>query len=247
MFDYPSVVIIFNMLILIAVAVVIVVAVRQAQKRRKEWQAFAASRGWRYIHLDRNFFREWRQEPFGRGSSRRATDIVEGTYHGVPFRGFTYQYTVSSGKSSTTYHHRVLQIPTAAVHLPMMQIRSGRRLALTKDIQFESDNFNDAFDVRGLDKRFVFKIVHPQFMAALLDGALGQYHYSIENGVFTLWERQRLSPYEVDEMAARLTHLLALVPSHVWADARVAPPPLDPGRGPGPASPHFSIAAPQHG
>ena len=228
--------------VFVAITAAIVLGVVAASQRRKQWAEFAASRGWRHLPKDRHFFRGLKQEPFNRGGSRVATNIAEGSFHGLPVRAFTYQYTTRNGENSTTHYHRVVQVPTPAV-LPPLQVRSGWRLALTRDIQFESDQFNKDFDVRSPDERFAFRVVHPRFMAALLDGALGSYHYSIENGLFTLWKGGRLGPDQVDEMLGRLVHLIELVPNPVWADAGMAPPAIHAGSGPGPVIERYSITS----
>lgn len=219
-----------EMMIVIVVLLVLVtvpLAILAHQRERKHWAELAASRGWQHIPVDKDFFKGLRLEPFGRGSTRRARNVVSGNYRGIPIRAFRYDYTTGSGEDSTTHRHSVVQFPSRAV-FPQLEVYSGWRPRLTKDIQFESTQFNKAFDVRGPDERFAFSIVHPRFMAALMDGALGKYHLAIEDGIFTIWRKGTMKVEYVDEMLEMLIDVLQLVPPHVWTDGRVHPPAIGP-------------------
>lgn len=218
----------FTVLIFAMVAIIGVIAIIRNRQIEKEWREYAASRGWHYTHRDRHLFKGLRLDPFGRGSSRQAKHVLVGKWSGIPVRAFTYVYTTGSGDDRTTHSHSVVQFESNA-GWPALEVYNGWRLRLTKDIQFESDNFNKQFDVRGPDHRFAFDFVHPRFMAALLDGVTAKSNLSLENGVFTLWRKGSMRPNTAEEMLAQLVNVLELVPDHVWHNGQVRPPALNRG------------------
>ena len=122
------------------------------KKRHERFRAWALRNGWTYAQSERALVDISRGQPFGQGSSRRAIEVLRGTYDSRSALSFTYQWTTGSGKNRTTHHAHVvgLALPT---FLPTVEVTPegiGARLAKlvgAQDVQFESEAFNRAYRV----------------------------------------------------------------------------------------------------
>lgn len=212
--------------ILLVIGIPVLIAMT-AETDRKEWGRFARRRGWQYSPVDRELVADLNLEPFGRGTARTARHVVRGTHRGLPMRLFRYEHTTGSADDPTTHQHSVAQYVSGA-EWPDLEVYRGWRLRLSRHIDFDDDRFDQLYDVRSPDRDFAHRFVHPQFMTALLDGALGEYHLALENGVFTLWRARAMRVDHVDEMLAKLITVLELVPAQLWTDGEVFPPLIGP-------------------
>ncbi len=82
---------------------------------------YAGTREWRFTADGAGLESRFRGDPFGRGRARRATNVVEGRYEGLPFLAFVYRYVTGSGDDSTTHACSVLTMhlgDTGAVRPP---------------------------------------------------------------------------------------------------------------------------------
>src|SRR5262249_36626985 len=91
----------------------------------------------------------------------------------LPIVIFDYHYITGSGEDETT-HKRSASLATLGIDCPYLIIRPETildRFAASigfDDINFESDEFNRAFNVRGEDKKFAYDICHAGMMEFLL-------------------------------------------------------------------------------
>lgn len=204
-------------------------------KRHERFAAWALRNGWTYARSDRSLVDISRGQPFGQGSSRRATEVLRGTYDGRPALSFSYQWTTGSGKNRTTHHAHVvaLALPT---YLPTVEVTPeglGARLAKlvgAQDVQFESEAFNRAYRVAATDQRTGHAILHPRLMERLLrSDALGN-AWRIGGTWILSWET---GTTDLDRLAPRLGLLSAVVrsvPRHVWQDHGYDPTPTTIGQ-----------------
>lgn len=110
---------------------------------------------------------------FDHGSRRCAPFTIKGTFEGMHIACFDYQYSISHGRSSTTYYFLCLIVPT---HVPFARLclhpeSMGDKVMGflgVRDIQFESDDFNRRFMVTCDNERFAFDILHPRAMELLM-------------------------------------------------------------------------------
>lgn len=89
---------------------------------------------------------------------------------------FTFEYSTGSGddRESHSYAAYVFQLPFNFSHLEIGPAGFGDRVAGffgARDIQLESESFNQKFRINGQDPKFVFDVIHPQMME-FLDRAL---------------------------------------------------------------------------
>jgi hypothetical protein len=216
----------FGLLAVLAllVGVALVVGGFWVQKKRHErFRAWAAGIGWTYAQSERALVDLSQEQPFQQGSSRRAIEVLRGTYDSRPALSFTYQWTTGSGKNRSTHHAHVvaLALPT---FLPTVEVTPeglGARLAKlvgAQDVQLESEAFNRAYRVVARDQRTGHAILHPRLMERLLQpDALGN-AWRIEGTWILSWES---GTTDLDRLAPRLGLLGAVVrsvPRHVWQD-----------------------------
>lgn len=91
---------------------------------------------------------------------------------------FQYQYTVSSGDSSTTYRFTaaLVEVPFTAPHLRIGTENwwsKAKRIVGVRDIEVESARFNDRYHVRCSDERFAISLLDPPMIAYLLSEQSG--------------------------------------------------------------------------
>lgn len=120
-------------------------------------------------------------DQFRHGSARTAYNTMRGplTIGGREFEAIAgdYRYTVSNGKSSTTYHfsYAILRLPFDTPGIALRPERLLDRIEAAvgfSDITFESSEFNKRCCVRSQDKKFAYDVIHPKMMEFLLSAPL---------------------------------------------------------------------------
>lgn len=164
-------------LVLLAVAVAALVYwlfASEAADGRREWRALAGQLGLTFCARDAcGIARGTAYYSLSGGHSRRARNLVSGTYRGHTVRCFDYWYTEGSGQYGGT-HHETVAIVVSPVRLRPMLVRpedaSDRFRALVDgpDIDLESDAFDRRYYVWCRDRRFAYDILHPRAMGLLL-------------------------------------------------------------------------------
>ncbi|MGB2754447.1 MAG: hypothetical protein WBD75_04885 [Phycisphaerae bacterium] len=160
-----------------ALAVVFVVfAILKARRRREAMARLAKELGFEYYPDD-----PWNLEDkyamfelFGRGHSRKASNVICGEIDGRAVVAFDYQYKTGSGKNKSTHSCQavVMGLPIVAAGLRMRSESLFDRVASWvgyDDIDFESDEFSRRYHVACGDRRFAYDILH----ARLIDYLLG--------------------------------------------------------------------------
>ncbi|HEV2783672.1 MAG TPA: DUF3137 domain-containing protein [Actinophytocola sp.] len=201
-----------------------VVKWRLRKQRIGELSAFAAQRGWQYEERDDSLADRYTGTPFGRGSSRRVRHVLSGQHRGRRVTAFEYSYTEGSGDNSTTYTFTVAALATPA-HRPWLEVKReglGRKLLGligVRDLQLESDEFNERFHVDTADAKFAYDVLHPRMMEWLIGDRraadLG-WAFRFEQGDLVTWAK---GPLEIDKLMGMLDYLgeiLEQVPSFVW-------------------------------
>ena len=160
-------------------AALIVFGILKARKRREAMTRLAAELGFEYYPDD-----PWSLEDkyamfelFGRGHSRKASNVICGEMDGRAVVAFDYQYTTGSGKNKSTHSYQalVMGLPILAAGLRMRTETVFDRMASWvgwDDIDFESDEFSRRYHVASEDRRFAYDIFHARLIEHLL--ACGQ-------------------------------------------------------------------------
>src|SRR5262249_40726520 len=97
-------------------------ASRQAKKRTEALEVVAAGIGFRFDGNDQSCTIQVRTALFNRGSGRKFRNIMNGVSGGFQTSLFDYSYTISSGKSSSTYTQTVAAF-VQDVSLPLFEMR----------------------------------------------------------------------------------------------------------------------------
>ena len=120
-----------------------------------------------------------------KGDGRGTENVLSGAWQEVSLVAFDYWYyeenTDSNGRTGRTYHRfscAVTEIDAACSAVTISRENVFTRLAdhlAMRDIEFELEEFNRAFDVRGKDRKFANDLLDARMMRWLLatDPAFG--------------------------------------------------------------------------
>lgn len=217
--------------VLLLPALGVVTLVRQ-RRRLRTLTAWATLNGWEYRSSAPQLTECWHGLPFGVGTSPRATEVLSGTWQGRPATSFQYRYTDRSGENRTnhTFHVLALTLPTFLPTLELIPEGLGTRLAKAlggQDLEFESEDFNQAWRVTSRMPRFASDVVHPRLMERLLRPG-SRTNLRIEGTAILTWSA---GTPDLDLIAPRLGLLDAVVrsiPRFVWLEHGYDPLPPTP-------------------
>ncbi len=112
---------------------------------------------------------------FNKGRNRKAFNLVEGEFEGLPLRLFNYKYTVGHGDTKRTYKHTVFsaEFNTQLPHMYLDSEKNSRKIN-PKDLKYtplEAKEFNDRYSLYITEGQHItaLRIFEPDFMAELID------------------------------------------------------------------------------
>lgn len=185
--------------------------------RKKKLQAFAASRGLTYAARDDRWVRIDTGYPYGQGRSPKAKHVMTGQHRGRPIVIFEHEWTTGSGKDTQTHHARktLMGLPKS---FPKLELRPegivgrmARRMGM-KDIELESDAFNEAYKVSG-DRRFAYDVLHPRFMEWMLHTSAPG--FTINGQYIALYGQGRIDLERLDHEVGYLDAIVEQLPGYV--------------------------------
>ncbi len=148
------------------------------QKRRQELASVARQLGLEYSATDPLGCLGLPFALLSRGDGRGTENVLWGTWQSMPVTEFDYWYyeesTHSNGNRSKTYYRfscAVSEIEAFCSHLTIDRENLFTRLADhlgLRDIEFESEEFNRAFNVKGKDRKFANDFIDARMMQHLL-------------------------------------------------------------------------------
>ena len=189
--------------------------------RTEALQALAATMGLTFQpRIDDDLARSFGDLPlFGRGHSRKGTNLLSGQRDGTELRLFDYRYTTGGGKNSHTYQQTVALFPGAGRGLPDLLLapenifhKIGQVFGY-QDIDFESaPDFSSHYLLRGSDEmaiRSAFNIGALQFF-----GTHQGWHVEVMGGTVGIYKSGiRPKPADLPTFLAEARDALrALVP-----------------------------------
>ncbi len=200
---------------------------QRVKKRRELFRQFAASNGWTWTQRDTSLVSRFQGSPFGQGSSRRAENVLQGSFRNRPMVAFDYTYTTQSGsgENQSTQTHRfaicALGLPAA---LPKLEVvpesvfgRLGTALGM-RDLDLESEDFNRRFRVRAVDAKLAYDVLPPRTLEVLLTRPA--LHLRLAGRDAVCWESGHHSPADLLARLDTLSTVLDGVPAYVWTDLR---------------------------
>ena len=159
-----------------------------------------------------------------RGDGRGAENVLQGTWQDLPVREFDYWYyeesTDSKGNRTRTTYRFSCAVPEVDLSMPALTVyrenlltRLADHLAM-HDIEFESDEFNRQFNVKGSDRRFANALLDARMLRWLLtvDGA---FQFEVA-GRWVLCFSKRRAPMELIPLLGTLKGFRDHVPRVVY-------------------------------
>lgn len=199
------------MIVLVAVLVLVLAglaawyAYYRKQQRRASLASFAMQQGLAFSSEDPFGLIGYPFRLFSRGDGRGCENVVYGDWHGMPVQEADYWYydetTDSQGRRSRSYHRFSVVIASVGVDTPQVSIERESVLSRLADhmglhdIEFESEDFNRAFQVKAADREFCFKLVDARMMHWLLSTG-GMFGFEVV-GPWLLVHARRLPPTEL--------------------------------------------------
>jgi hypothetical protein len=215
---------IFVAFVALAIAVAVFSYVAK-QKRREGFALVATQLGMEY----------WPQDPFGllsepfalfqKGDGRGIENVIAGAYQSIEAKAFDYWYydesTDSKGNRTKTYYRFdcvVIPIDAACSPLTIENENVLTRLADAlsfHDIEFESEDFNRAFNVKSPDTKFANDFVDARMMQWLLQNGKGTAFEIMGDRLLSY--RRKLSPMEIVTLLGLSKAFLDHVPRVVYS------------------------------
>lgn len=228
----PAVILVSILLVAAAFAIARHLA---AERRRKELADYAAHRGLDFTPEPGAIYSDYMAfEPFDRGHSRRAKNLIRGRTGNVEWSMFDYRYVTGSGKNRRAHHYGIVSAKIPLL-LPRLTIRPEGvfdKIAGAigfDDIDFESDDFSRRYWVKASDRKAAFDVIHPRMIEYLLE--VPARHWQIVGPTIVLARSGAYSTQELDTVAAMINGFVERLPDYLWTDRGIRPAPRDPRRG----------------
>jgi hypothetical protein len=171
------------------------------QKRREGLRLFALQQGMQFSTADPfGIPASYPFHLFGLGDGRGCENVMAGEWKGLPVKEADYWYytesTDSKGHQTKTYHRHSVVVAALTCVLPHVSV--GRENLFSRltdhlgfhDIEFESEAFNRAYDVKADDREFAFKLLDARMIRWLesLDGGFG---FEVSGPNMLVWSGRR--------------------------------------------------------
>ena len=177
---------------IIVIAVVFwIVSSTYAKRRAEALQKVAIQIGFRFEGNDQSRATHAGTALFNKGSSRRFRNVMNGVAAGFQTSLYDYSYTISTGKSSSTYTQTVCAF-VLEVSLPTFEVRPEGFMDrvvdafVHKDIDFDSHpEFSRRFVLRGKDEEAIRALFSPALLT-FLEALPAERKWHIEGGESTL-------------------------------------------------------------
>ena len=244
---FPTILFIVFVLLVVLGIFATIASNRRAEARRLALQAFAARYGFAYqpqiFDAGRGFMDSLtgvptttdqflapfqHLSPFGQGHSHEVHNLITGTHGnmGVTIFDYSYKVTTSNGKSTTTTTYNVQVVTAALSHfLPTftMQpenflLKIGEKLGY-REIEFESEEFNKRWFVRGQDSEQIYALFHPQAMERLLNVA--PFRWEFGGNMIVVLESRYLEPPVIERTLVDIADFTALIPNYFRQDHKI--------------------------
>jgi hypothetical protein len=159
-----------------------------------------------------------------KGDGRGAENVMWGEWQGLPLRAFDFWYYEESrdanGNRSKTYHRfscAVTEIEAGCSHLVIdrenLLTSLADRMGL-RDIEFESEVFNRAFNVKGKDRKFANDLIDARMMRWLLESGR-EFRFEVAGRWILSYSRKR-RPEDLIPLFGTLQQFRSHVPRVVY-------------------------------
>lgn len=224
MIDLPSPALLFPLFVVAVVTIIIYKSIQKKRRREAFW-AWANGRGWSFSETDPFGILNLSFPLLGRGDGRGFDHVVWGNYEGLQFKEADYWYYVrsrsSKGGSTRNYSYFTILLIDLPAHLPHLSISRESLLsriadALSfRDIEFESGDFNKAFQVKADDREFAFKVIDAGMMQWLM-ALRTDFAFDLLGSQLLVACRRLGTTGEVEAMMSTTNGFVDAIPQLVW-------------------------------
>jgi hypothetical protein len=176
----------------------------------------------------------WQLTPFGQplGGDAAMKDVRRGLLGDRPYLTFVHERVIGDEADRQVQREQVIAVALPA-RLPRLEVwpentlrRIAPSLAAREDIDIESDEFNDRFQVAAADRKYAVDVLNPRAVAALL--AVEDFEWRVDGSdLVGLWNADTATPGAIHARLAALHTVAELIPAHVVADHGWAAEPAD--------------------
>jgi hypothetical protein len=196
------------------------------KKRKEEFATLAATQGFNYAPDDPLALLNTGLPLLSLGDDRGIENTMWGDFRGLQVEAADYWYytesTDSKGHTSRSYRRYSIAITTVDAYLPDLTIQPENVLTRLADhvglhdIDFESGEFNDRFQVKAAHRKFAFDFIDARMMKWLLsiDARYGIQTRATKLMVFS----KQLAPADAFLLVGTMKELVDRIPALVWED-----------------------------
>jgi len=210
--------------VILVAGVAVYVSFYLKKKRRQELQMMARQLGLQYSLNDPFGLLAYPFTLFQKGDGRGLENVLAGTWQDMEVKEFDYWYyeesTDSEGHTSKTYYRFscvVTGIDAACSPITIERENLFTRMADSlgfRDIEFELEEFNKKFQVKGKDRKFAHDLVDARMMQWLL-GAGDQWSFEASGNEIMCFSKRR-RPAELVPLLGTLKDFREHVPRVVF-------------------------------
>jgi hypothetical protein len=194
------------------------------QRRRDDLKAFAQRFGLSFSQDDPYDLTSYPFLLLRKGDGRGCENVVSGSFQGVMVKEADYWYfdrsTDSEGHTTKSYHRYSIVIADLALSTPHVSVSKENLLTLAadhmgmRDIEFESEAFNRAFNVTAPDKEFAFKLIDARMEQFILDTGGAFAFESVGSSLLASCHKR--SPAELVPLFGATKGFVDHIPRLVW-------------------------------
>lgn len=194
-------------------------------KRREELATLAAKWGMQYSAADPFAIDVMMPHRlFSMGDGRGCENVVWGVWQTMPATVFDYWYydesTDSDGTRSRSYHRfscMLTQIPARCPSLVISGENLFTRMADSlgfRDIEFETEEFNRAWQIKGPDRKFANDLIDQRMMAWLMHAG-NNWSFELEDSI-VLVHSGKMKPAELTHLLECGKAFVSKIPKIIW-------------------------------
>lgn len=211
-----------------ALAVILLLAVflfGPARRRRRAHglRELAEAEGWTFLAEDGSLAERWRGEPFERGLSRTATDVVRGTVDGYPVVSFTFAWRAATRRPGDDEPRggRLAQAHVVALDAvpgePRLELSpEGLRDKIAKvfggqDVQIGNPAFDGQWRVRASDEAFARRALDARLANLVMLSDFREARVRVEGPSVLIWTPGPTDPAQILTRARRVVEVARIV------------------------------------